>query len=261
MSHNPYTRNRFYLPNPFDALYQDNTLLSKKPQIQELNQYAIDLADRIEGDFNLEYLTNEFAYNQLGFVRNGLLLAKIKFLKLYKNYGDGTFASFCKHQLKKQRWQINDTIKASRVVLDLMYAGFEILPTNISQAVALAKLTIDELIEKWRSIIETLPPDKITAHSIRNAVKPTTEFKPAVASLEVPASIHKEIHREAANRGLSIGEFVKIILGFFIKSENSHLLEYQNNTEEYIVKERVWQQDLASLMAENDNSLVSSFPT
>ena len=142
-----------------------------------------------------------------------------------------------------------------------MYAGFEILPTNISQAVALAKLTIDELIQKWRSIIETLPPDKITAHSIRNAVKPTTESEPAVASLEVPASIHEDIHREAANRGLSIGEFLKIILSFFIKSENLHLLEHQNNTESYREKERIWQEDLASLVAEKDNSLASSFQT
>lgn len=242
-----------YLLNPFNALYQDPILLSNKPQIQELNQYAIDLENRIEGEFNLEYLTFEFAYNQLAFVRNGLLLAKIKFLKLYKNYGDGTFASFCKHQLKKQRWQINDTIKAARVVLDLIYAGFDILPTNISQAVALAKLTTDELIEKWRSIIETLTPDKITAHSIRNAVAPPTQSKQEVASLEVPAFLHEDIHREAANRGLSIGEFLKIILGFFIKSENSHLLEYQENTEEYREKERIWQKDLADLVAESDN--------
>ena len=247
-----------YLQNPFNALYQDDTLLSKKPEIKELNQYAIDLESQIEGDFNLEYLSFEFAYNQLAFVRNGLLLAKIKFLKLYKNYGDGTFASFCKYQLRKQRWQINDTIKAARVVLELMYAGFDILPTNISQAVALAKLATEELIEKWQTIINTLPPDKITAHSIRNSINPPTESNDSVVSLEVPAFLHEDIHREAANRGLSIGEFLKIVLDFFLKSENSHLLEYQLNTEEYKEKERIWQQDLASLVAQQDNSLIPS---
>ena len=65
--------NQNFLHNPFDALYQDNTLLSDKPEIQELNQYALDLEDQIPGEFNLQYLTFEFAYNQLGFVRNGLL--------------------------------------------------------------------------------------------------------------------------------------------------------------------------------------------
>ena len=114
-----------------------------------------------------------------------------------------------------------------------------------------AKLTIDELIEKWRSIIETLPPDKITAHSIRNIVKPITESEPAVASLEVPARVHEEIHTEAANRGLSIGEFISIILSFFKKSENSHLLSLEHNTEEYTKKEKIWQQDLDSLVTEN----------
>ena len=248
-----------YLQNPFNALYQNSSLLSNKPQIQELNQYAIDLESRIAGDFNLEYLTFEFAYNQLAFVRNGLLLAKIKFLKLYKNYGDGTFAGFCKHQLKKQRWQINDTIKAARVVLDLMYAGFEILPTNISQAVALAKLTIDELIEKWRSIIETIPYDEITAKAIRDLTNPYTE-KETTAIIKLPAFLHEEIHREAADRGLTIASFLKILLDFFLLEDsvttlnlgvNSHLLQSEQNTKEYIKQERIWQQDLANLVAEN----------
>lgn len=59
----------------------------KTPFIQELNQYAIDLEDQISGEFDLNHLIFEFANNQLAFVRNGLILAKIKFLKLYKNYG------------------------------------------------------------------------------------------------------------------------------------------------------------------------------
>ena len=64
-------------------------------------------------------------------------------------------------------------------------------------------------------------PDKITAHSIRNSINPPTKSNDSVAALEVPAFLHEDIHREAANRGLSIGEFLKIILDFFFKSENS----------------------------------------
>lgn len=62
-----------YLLNPFNALYQDDILLSSLPEIQELDEYARNLEDKIEGDFDLEYLTFEFACNQMGFVRNGLL--------------------------------------------------------------------------------------------------------------------------------------------------------------------------------------------
>ena len=64
---------------------------------------------------------------------------------------------------------------------------------------------------------------------------------------------------------------MRIILGFFLEGENSHLLEHPNNTEEYKKKrtapsevssdigteqaERIWQQDLAHLIAQRDNSL------
>ena len=78
-------------------------------------------------------------------------------------------------------------------------------------------------------------------------------------------------------KGLSIGEFLKIILGFFLESENLHLLKSQNNTEDYMKKrtapsevssdigteqaERIWQEDLANLVAERDNSLIFSSET
>ena len=247
-----------YLLNPFDALYQDNILLSDKPEIKELDQYAKDLEDQIAGDFNLKQLTVEFAYNQLGFVRNGLLLAKIKFLKLYKNYGDGTFASFCREQLRKQRWQINDTIRAARVVLDLMYAGFEILPTNVAQAITLAKLTGEKLAEAWRNIINNIPLDKITAKSIRTFLKPPEKKDNTLTTIHVPTEIHENIQKEATERGLSIVEFLEVMLDFFINGENSHLLQSEINTSDYKQKQQIWQEDLAKLVAEHDNSLTTS---
>ena len=248
-----------YLLNPFNALYQDNSQLSNKPEIKELDQYAKDLENQISGDFDLNYLTFEFAYNQLAFVRNGLLLAKIKFFKLYKNYGDGTFASFCREQLGKQRWQINDTIKAARVVLDLMYAGFDILPTNVSQAIVLAKFSREELIKKWRSIINILPIDKITAKSIRNLIFPPIEKVKEVATIQIPTSVHEDIHTCAAERGLSIVDLIITMLDFFINGDSSHLLQQEKNTYNYKERERIWQQDLQKLVSEGENSAILSY--
>ena len=247
-----------YLLNPFNALYQDNILLSDKSEIQELNQYAIDLEDQIEGDFNLKYVTFEFAYNQLGFVRNGLLLAKIKFLKVYKHYGDGTFASFCREHLRKQRWQINDTIRAARVVLELMYAGFEILPTNIAQAIALAKLTGSELVEKWRMIIENIPLDKITAKSIRTFLKPPAKKDNTLTTICIPTEIHENIQQEATKIGLSIVEFLEVMLKFFLNGGNSHLLQPDTNTLDYKKEQQIWREDLAKIVEEHDNCLIKS---
>ena len=52
-----------HLADPFNALYlyQDDYQISDRPEIQELNEYAIDLEEKIEGDFNLDYMIFEFA--------------------------------------------------------------------------------------------------------------------------------------------------------------------------------------------------------
>lgn len=152
--------------------------------------------------------------------------------------------------MRKQRWQINDTIKAARVVFKLMYAGFEILPTNIAQAVALAKLGEEELVDKWRRVIKVLPLDKITAKSIRNLVFPPTESDRAVATIKVPAKVHEDIHREAAERGLSIVGLITAMLDFFINGVNSHLLQHETDIEDYLKKEQIWQSDLQDLVQE-----------
>ena len=242
-----------YLANPFNALYlyQDDFAISTRPEIQEIDEYARNLEDKIEGDFNLDYITFEFAYNRLAYVRNGLLLAKLKFLKLYKNFGDGTFASFCREQLKITRWQVNDNIKAARVCMELIYAGFEILPTNTSQAIALASLVGDELVHAWRSVIESIEPDKITHRSIRSLLFPPTESDLPTTTIKVPPTLHESIHAEAAERGLSIVDLIKAMFEFFISGGDSHPLKDDVDNIDYGLKERIWQQDLADLAAEN----------
>lgn len=245
-----------YLANPFNPLYQGDILVSTRPEIQEIDQYARDLEDRIEGDFNLDYIVFEFAYNRLAYVRNGLLVAKLKFLKLYKNFGDGTFATFCREQLKITRWQVNDNIKAARVCLELIYAGFEILPTNISQAIALASLAGDELVHAWRSVTESIEPDKITHKSIKSFLFPPTESDLPTTTIKVPPSLHENIHAEAAARGMSIVNLIRTMFEFFISGGNSHLLNDDINYMDYAEKERIWREDLASLAAEDGSTSV-----
>ena len=239
-----------YLADPFNTLYlyQDDLTISDRPEIQEIDQYARDLEDRIEGDFNLDWIEFEFAYNRLAYVRNGLLLAKLKFLKLYKKFGDGTFASFCREQLKITRWQVNDNIKAARVCLELIYAGFSVLPTNISQAIALASLAGDKLVHAWRSVTESIEPDKITHKSIKSFLFPPTESDLPTTTIKVPPSLHENIHAEAAERGISIVDLIKTMFEFFISGGNSHLLKSDVDNIDYAEKERIWRQDLASLL-------------
>ena len=97
--------------DPFNVIDGEDVLVSDRPEIQELNEYAIDLEKRIPHEFDPGYIELEFAANRLAYVRNGLLLAKLKFLKLYKEFGDGTFASFCRERLQITRWQSRGAIR------------------------------------------------------------------------------------------------------------------------------------------------------
>ena len=248
-----------YLADPFNALYlyQEDSFISDRPEIQELNEYALGLEDRIEGDFNLEYIAFEFAYNRLAYIRNGLLLAKLKFLKLHKRFGNGTFATFCRERLNITRWQVNDNIKAARVAMELIYAGFEVLPTNISQAMAVASLTGEELIHAWRSVTESIEPDKITHKSIKSFLFPPTISDLPNTTIKVPPTLHEDIHREAAERGISIVDLIRAMFDFFITggttdfSDNSHLFEHEANKSDYAERERIWREDLANLINES----------
>lgn len=231
--------------NPFNPLYQGDTELSSLPELLEIDEYARGLEEQIEGDFDLDYLRFEIFNNRYGFVKNGLILAKIKFLKLYKSIEGCTFESFCKDYLHRQRWQINDTIKAARVFMELMYAGFEVLPANIAQGAALKSLTGDELIHAWREIIEKYDPDQITAKVIRNHLFPPTERDKAIASIKVPAQLHEEIHQTAADEGLSIPKLIKTLLDMFLsRGEFSHLLSDKSNNNNYAQNEIDEEEDL-----------------
>jgi hypothetical protein len=238
-----------YLQDPFNTIYQDDSQLSKLPEIQELNQYALDLDDQIEGDFDLDWIEFEFAYNRLAYVRNGLILAKLKFMKLYKNCGDGTFASFCRERLKITRWQVNENIKAARITMELIYAGFIHLPTNISQAMALANLVGDELVHAWRRVTESIEPDQITHRSIKSFLFPPTEKDLPNTTIKVSPTLHENIHREAAERGISIVELVEAMFKFFISGGNSHLLQPEDNNWDYAEQERIWREDLQDLIS------------
>jgi hypothetical protein len=165
-----YKTNPRYLANPFDHIYQNHDVeVSNRPEIQELQDLAIHLEDQIEGDFNLEFLTFEIRNNQLAFARTGLIAAQIKFKKLYK-HTHTNFDHYCREMLGVSYWQIDDTIKATDVVMELMANGFDVLPQNVNQGEKLANIRGSERVRIWREIVETYQPHEITGKTIEEYI-------------------------------------------------------------------------------------------
>ncbi|NJL51011.1 MAG: hypothetical protein HC930_00290 [Hydrococcus sp. SU_1_0] len=165
-----YKTNPRYLANPFDHIYQNHDVeVSNRPEIQELQDLAIHLEDQIEGDFDLEFLTFEIRNNQLAFARTGLIASQIKFKKLYKKTHN-SFDHYCREKLGVSYWQIDDTIKATDVVMELMANGFDVLPQNVNQGEKLANIRGSERVRIWREIVETYQPHEITGKIIEEYI-------------------------------------------------------------------------------------------
>jgi len=149
--------------------------------------------------------------------------------------------------------------------MELIYAGFIHLPTNISQAMALANLVGDELVHAWRKVTESIEPDQITHRSITSFLFPPTEKDLPNTTIKVSPTLHENIHREAAERGIStwrlhkllakqraspsIVELVEAMFKFFISGGNSHLLQPEGNNWDYAEQERIWREDLQDLIS------------
>lgn len=236
-----------YLLNPVDAYYTNDTEISDLPEIQEMHEYVIGIEDKIEGDFDLSTIRFEFFYNQYSFVRDGLLLSKVKFFRLYDKCS--CFKEYCQEVLHKSTWQINHIINASRVFLELMYAGFEILPANIAQGQVLAHLTGEELIHSWRTVIESKEPHQITANSIREVLCIPTVSDKKSAKLDIPADLHNELIDTARAKGFSLHELIRVLLYFFLTGgkggDNTHCLSTYDNTQNFNQNKPSEEEDIA----------------
>jgi hypothetical protein len=204
-----YKADSTILANPFDFLYQQSDAgISQDDAIQELIDYATELEDQIEGDFNLGSLVFEIRNNTLSFVRTGLIAFKIKALKLYKNQF-GSFRSFCTEALGVTHWQINRTIQAARTVLELIHNGFEILPRNEAQCRELSQYVGSELVRVWAEITSEIPAHKITANSIHEYLNPEEEIEEENTTVKLPRKLYSCIFSLAVDAGMSIVELLE----------------------------------------------------
>ena len=203
-------------PNPFvEELYHepDRELANKDDNVvQDLIQYALDLDDQIEGDFDLNYVVFEFRNNMMSFVRNGLLAFKIQSLRLYKKHYTN-FKVFCTKVLKMSYWQVKRIIEAARVVMELIHAGFTVLPHNVSQCEPLAEyIGTEALIDNWADITSNVPEHLLTAKSIDKFLHPP-EVKEKVATvIKVPPKLYLKILKVALKLDLSVVLLLELML-------------------------------------------------
>lgn len=205
---NPCKTKKGFLIDPFTPLYQtSDEEIPQNESVENLIHYAWSLEECIPGDFDLKTIVTEIKGQILSFVRTGLLAYKVKFHKLYRRVHKN-FKTFCEKALGISHWQINRKIEAARVVIELAQAGFSILPTCEAQARPLTKLYGTELCNKWKMVVDSLEPHTITSNQINEVLGVETK----TASLRLPKKLYEQIKRKALEMGLSIEQFLNMIL-------------------------------------------------
>lgn len=239
-----------YLANPLDHLYQNHDVeISNRPEILEIQDFAIDLSDKIEGDFHLEFLTLQIRHNQLAFVHTGLIAAQIKFKKLYKRT-HRNFDHYCREELGVSYWQIDDTIKATDVVMELIANGFDILPQNVNQGEKLAHIRGSERIRIWREIVETYEPYEITGKVIEEYIARQQEKVLPPATQTYSVEMDDELYCFLWSLGnfvfgiQGVTEFLSALLETSKKLGNSLTLETVHQNLDRLYQERNLQANL-----------------
>ena len=235
-----YQPPKHFVQNPSDSLYQLE-IEPKSECAKDLIEEAADLEDRIEGDFDIDELTEKFQINRLAFVKNGLYLFKIKSLKLYKKNWR-TFREFSQEILGISTWQVNRLIRAAKVVMELVCAGFEVLPSCEAQCRSLLAHAEEDLIGAWRSVVENIPAHQITAKSITNWLKPDEpESEPINQKIEVSQDLYEGIFKAALGAGLTV---VGLLEEVFQVKQNRPLSWYEER------RLGNWQLDLEQLLSD-----------
>ncbi len=243
---NPYHTQRGFLPNPMNALYDEDAEISDAVHIQEIVKLARSLEDEIAGGFDLNSLLCQIKNNSLGFLKNGLIFFKIKTLKLYEGVCR-TFKQFCQEKVGYSVWQVNRLIVSSKICIELIAAGVEILPKCELQCRELRSCcdTEQELVWAWRSVIDNIEEHKITAKSIREHLKPDEEKdEPDTEKIEVSHELFETIYRYARSAQMTVVQLLEEIFQPVVNCANWHMDK----------KIDAWQEDLEKMVNEYGNS-------
>ena len=220
-------------PTPFvKELYHepDEELANKDDKvIQELIEYALYIDNKIEGDFDLDSVTFHFRDNMMSFVRNGLLAFKIQAFRLYKKHYTN-FKVFCSKVLKMSYWQVKRIINAARVVMELIHAGFTVLPHNISQCEPLAEyIGTEALVENWADITNNIPEHLLTAKSIDNFLHPPEAEEKVETVIKVPPKLYLKILKVALKLDLSVVTLLELMVQKVANLKPSTIKKWQKN--------------------------------
>lgn len=202
-----------------------NDIFWKPPEseYQPILDFESEIVD--EGKFaDVNFLTAEIKRGFLDYVRQGIMLHTIRRYRLYKdNFKD--FKTYCEQGLGRQHFYCKQIIKAAAICLQLIKAGFQILPNCIAQATALEKYAaVDKygdcpLESKWQEVVENVPKERITAVTIAETIDENPE--PRLQQVRIKKDTYARLAKKAAAINLSFAELLDRIADEYNPQEDT----------------------------------------
>ncbi len=234
----PYKIDRSFLTPPTQSLYQEyDGEISQLDWIPDLLEDAVELDNNISGDFDLDYLKFRIYSNEYAFIRTGLIAFKIKAFKLYRGVAK-SFKKFCEDHLHKTHWMVDRLIRAAKTCIDLIVAGFQVIPRNEAQCRSLMAHCEGDLVLAWQHVLDDHEGQihKITAKSIKRSLKGEEE-EPKMETLVVTAMLYAAIWKAAQLQEMKPIEYLEEL---FLGKQNCDNFAQR-------IKLKRWEEDLEDL--------------
>ncbi|MEG4147902.1 hypothetical protein [Microcoleus sp. Pol12B5] len=189
--------------------------LNSYSEFQPLLDFQEETLDSIPYN-DLADLTREIKLSFVDYVRQGVMLAVIRRYRLYKRQFKD-FAEYCKLALGRSPIYCKRIIEAAQTTIELIKAGFKILPTSVSQALPLVKFTkpdetgARELENKWQTVINSQPPDRITAAAITEAID-DKEPEERAKQVKIGGKAFEMLQKKAVEAGLTVSQYLERII-------------------------------------------------
>lgn len=183
--------------------------------------------------------------NFMAYVAVGNALLEIRESRLYRNDDGRTWEGYCR-ELWDMSFQYADRlISASKVIENLTPIGvqadgsidWELMPANESQARELARLEPEEQKQVWGQLIESKriipsqPPLKLTAKTVKNAVKAFKGEQVGSAIRQAGKTIKPRKTTETARQS---AEFIQVWENFLEQIEVERQAGWKNTARETV---------------------------
>ncbi|NER40178.1 MAG: hypothetical protein F6J93_40700 [Oscillatoria sp. SIO1A7] len=157
-----------------------------------LNQDLLDMESDLDGMGRMldpQFALKVVAKASRAWAVVGLILKRVKRYNLWSGMGYKSFADFCQQVLGRSVAYCNNTIRGAEVCLELARAGYNLIPTCQSQAIAMRKqvnaetgrpgLCPEVLRQRWQQILDSARAQckQITTGFIESILDPDKPIK------------------------------------------------------------------------------------